>query len=141
MRGYVERARAAYPAMKNERKLVELACSAYNNNVNRSTNQKPKDAAVHSQDVRDYFDAQKAKNYEKNMKRYETAVKYSVGDLVHRRIWKRFQKESDIANVSKNLYKIVKILKTWPMLSYKLEDVDAGIVLPGSYQANVLVKK
>ena len=142
MRGFVERARVAYPALKNERKLVEIACSAYNNNISRSTNQKPIDAANNEQAVRDHMTFQRAKNYEKNSKKYESAEKYSVGDLVYRRIvGKTFRKESDIENVSKTLFKIVKILPTWPLPSYRLEDVHAGIVLPGSYQANLLVRK
>ena len=141
MRGFVERARVAYPNIKNERKLVELACSAYNNNVSRSTNQKPVDAATHAQDVRDYVAMQRSKNYAKNIQKYKSAEKFSLGDLVYRRIWKQFRKESDLENVSKNLYKIVKIVNTWPLPSYRLEDIHAGIVLPGTYQANVLVKK
>ena len=142
MRGFVERARAAHPNEKNERKLVEMACSAYNNNISRSTNQKPINAAAHAQDVWDFMTFQRGKNYEKHLKAYTSrAEHYEVGDLVYRRIWKRYRKESDMGNVSKNLYKIVKVLKTWPLPSYKLEDVNAGIVLPGSYQATVLVRK
>ena len=145
MRSFVTRARVAYPALKNERKLVEIACSAYNNNVSRSTNEKPIDAASHEQEIRDYMTYQRAKNDDKNWKKYQAAEKYALGDLVYRRIMQgnRFEKgkESDINNVSKQVYKIVKILPTSPLPSYKLEDVQAGIILPGSYQANVLIKK
>ena len=147
MRSYVERARVAYPNLKNERKLVEIACSAYNINVTRSTGQKPINGAAHAQAIRDYMTIQRAKNYDKNRRKYKSAEKYFVGDLVYRRIVgkqdKKWQmKESDIENVSKNLYMIVvAILPTAPLPSYKLQDVSARIVLPGSYQANVLVKK
>lgn len=143
MRSFVERARVAYPALNNERKLVEIACSAYNKNISRSTNQKPIDASNHEQEIRDYMARQRGINEDKNWKKYKTAEKYSVGDLVYRRIirGKGFEKESNINNVSKQVYRIVAIRPTSPLPSYKLEDVHAGIVLPGTYQANVLVKK
>ena len=139
MRSYLERARAANPTVRNERKLIEIACLAYNSNINRSTNQKPLFAGNHPQEIRDYVSAQRAKNYDKNFKKYESAESLHLGDLVHRRIRKTFGKESDISNVSENVYKVIKVLPTWPLPSYKLEDVHEGIVLPGSYQANVLV--
>ena len=138
MRGFLERARAANPK-KNERQLVEIACRAYNSNINRSTNQKPIFAADRAQEIRDFVSAQRAKSYEKNLKKYESAEKYKVGDHVLRRLRKPFGKESDLSNVSSTVYKITKVISTWPLPSYKLEDVEEGIVLPGSYQANVLL--
>ena len=139
MRSYVERARAANPTITDERKLIRIACSAYNNNVSRSTNQKPIYAVHHVQEIRDYLAAQRAKNYDKNFKKYQSAEHFKLGDLVHRRIRRPFGKESSLSNVSKNIYKIIKVIHTWPLPSYKLQDVSAGIVLPGSYQANVLI--
>ena len=141
MRSYLERARAANPKINDERKLVEIACSAYNNNVSRSTNQKPINAVQHVQEIRDFVSAQRAKNYSKNLKKYESAERFKLGDLVHRRIRRPFGKESSLANVSENVYKIIKVISTWPLPSYKLQDVAHGIVLPGSYQANVLILK
>ena len=107
----------------------------------RVDNQKPINAANHAQEIRDFVTVQQAKNYEKNKKKYESAENFAVGDIVHRRIKKPFGKESNLSNVSKNLFKIVKVLDTWPLPSFKLQDVVAGITLPGSYQANVLIKK
>jgi hypothetical protein len=141
MRSYVERARAANPLVRDERKLIDIACAAYNNNVNRSINQKPVTATVHVQEIRDFTAAQRAKNYDKKWKKYEAAEEYQVGELVRRRMRKPFSKESGLSNVSQNVYKIIKVEKTWPLPSYKLEDTVQGVVLPGSYQANVLVKK
>lgn len=141
MRSYVERARAANPQVKDERKLIEMACYAYNNNINRSTGQKPSLASLRAQEVRDYQTVQRAKNYDKNFKKYEAADKYELGDLVLRRIKTPFGKESSLSNVSKNVYKIVHVKNDFPLPSYKLEDVESGIVLPGTYQANVLIKK
>jgi hypothetical protein len=141
MRSYVERARAAFPAVTDERKLVEIACNAYNNNVSRSTNQKPIYAALHPQEIRDFTDARQASNIDKKRKKYISAdMELQMGDRVHRRIRKMFGKESSLANVSKDIYTIVKVIRTWPLPSYKLEDIRQGIVLPGSYQANVLIK-
>ena len=70
-----------------------------------------------------------------------SAEQYDLGDLVYRRIRKTFGKESSLSNVSKNVYKIIKVIDSWPLNSYKLEDVAEGIVLPGTYQANVLILK
>ena len=139
MRGFLERARAANPTIRNERELVEIACAAYNNNISRSTNQKPIDAAEHAQEIRDFVTAKRAASYSKNLKKYESAEQYKVGDLVRRRLRKPFGKESDLSNVSASVYKIIKVIPTWPLPSYKLEDVEEGIVLPGSYQASVLL--
>ena len=141
MRSYLERARAANPRITNERKLIEIACEAYNSNVNRSTDQKPADAINHAQEIRDFVSAQRAKNYEKNMKKYDSVPQLKLGDLVHQRIRRPFGKESSLSNVPPNVYKTIKVIQTWPLHSYKLEDVVEGIVLPGSYQANTLILK
>ena len=84
---------------------------------------------------------ERAKNYEKNFKKYESAKTFTIGDIVHRMITKPYLKESSLENVSKNLFRIVKVVATWPLPSYKLQDIISGVTLPGSYQANVLIFK
>ncbi len=128
---------------RNFKIALEAAVDTYNKTPHSTTKVVPDRASEPQNQATVISNIEKGRNrfldkhYEKYHKLNE---KFSVGDVVRRKIpQSSFTKESENL-FSDQLYCIDKIVPTGPLHGYRIQDLHNGVLMPGSYTPDQLLK-
>ena len=127
---------------RNLTKALKAAVEGYNNSIHLSHNLTPLEAEEQKnygvvlnnlQEKRDHFLNKYWKAYNQLNKQFD------VGDIVRYKLPALpFTKEAR-QHFSSDRYRIVKIIHTHPVKSYKIAELDTGAIVPGSFMPEQLL--